>query len=163
MVRAGPHRDCIHVQLAARFPRDDVIRARVIATQQRLQQVLAQAPVAIIVMRGRDLMIELANPFYHEVVRNRQLVGRTLAQAIPELGQDVFGALYSVLDSGETLRASEWLIPYAERGDGVIADHWFNVVYHPLREEDGSVLRVIAVCSEVTKQVLARRELEPRA
>jgi signal transduction histidine kinase len=72
----------------------------------------------------------------------------------------VFDALYGVLDSGEAHTASEWLIRYAQRGDGIIEDHWFNVVYHPLRETDGSVHRVIAVCSDVTKQVLARRELE---
>jgi PAS domain S-box-containing protein len=129
-------------------------------SQQRLQQVLAQAPVAIIVLRGRDLLIELANPFYHELVQNRQLVGRTLAEAIPDLGRDVLDVLGQVLATGKTFTADEWLIPYAPRGDGDIEDHWFNVVYQPLREPDGSVLRVIAVCSDVTQQVLARRELE---
>ncbi len=65
-----------------------------------------------------------------------------------------------MLTSGKTFEASEWLIPYAPRGDGVIEDHWFNVTYQPLREADGGVLRVMAVCNDVTQQVLARRELE---
>jgi len=129
-------------------------------SQQRLQQVLEQAPVAIVVLRGRDLVIELANPFYHELVQNRQLVGRTLAEAIPELGEHVFDALRQALETGETFTASEWLIPYAPRGDGVVENRWFNVAYQPLREADGSLVRVIAVCNDVTQQVLSRRELE---
>jgi light-regulated signal transduction histidine kinase (bacteriophytochrome) len=34
------------------------------------------------------------------------------------------------------------------------------VVYHPLREADGSVMRVIAVRTDVSVQVLARKDLE---
>ena len=128
--------------------------------QQRLQRVLEQAPVAIVVLRGRDLVIELANPLYHELVQNRRLVGSTMAEAIPDLKQDVLDVLRHVLETGETFTAHEWLIRYAPRGDGVIEDRWFNVTYQPLRETDGSVVRMIAVCSDVTQQVLIRQELE---
>ena len=149
------------VTCSARDVTDRENMAKEIAfSQQRLQQVLEQAPVAIVVLRGLDLTIELANPFYHELVANRQLVGRTLAEAIPELGHHVFEALRKVLETGETFTASEWLIPYAPRGDGAIENRWFNVAYQPLREADGSVVRVIAVCSDVTQQILSRRELE---
>jgi PAS domain S-box-containing protein len=129
-------------------------------SRQRLQQLLSQAPVAIIVFRGQDLVIELANPFYEDLVPGRQLEGRPLAQAIPELGADVFGALHQVLETGEAFTASDWAVPYDKDRDGIVEDHWFNVVYHPLREADGAVSRVVAVCSDVTPQVVARKELE---
>jgi PAS domain S-box-containing protein len=130
------------------------------ASQQKLEQILAQAPVAIIVFRGSNFIIELANPFYRELVQGRELVGKPLAEAIPELGQDVFDVLRRVMNTGEAFMATDWLIPYDRRGDGVIEDHWFNVVYHPLREADGTVSRIVAVCSDVSLQVLARKELE---
>ncbi|MGC2657915.1 MAG: ATP-binding protein, partial [Bryobacteraceae bacterium] len=50
--------------------------------------------------------------------------------------------------------------PYDQDGDGVIEDHWFNVVYHPLRERDGTVSGMVAVSSEVTAQVISRQNLE---
>ena len=130
------------------------------ASEAQLQQVFRQAPVAIVVFRGRDFVVELANPFYHLLLPGRQIEGRRFSDVIPELGQDVFDALNRVLDTGEAFIASDWLIPYDRDGIGVIENAWFNCVFHPLREHDGEVSGIIAVCSEVTVQVRARNALE---
>lgn len=131
-----------------------------VASGQRLQRFLAQAPVAIIVFRGRDFIVELANDHYRELLKGRELQGRPFAEVVPELGQEVWDVLNRVLDTGQPYLAYEWLIPYDSDNDGAIEDHWFNVVYHPLREEDGPVTGLIAVLADVTPQVVARRELE---
>ncbi len=134
---------------------------RVLAdNQERLRQVFRQAPVAIVVLRGRELVIELANPSYEAMVQRTNLVGRPLAVAIPGLGRHVWEAFYQVLDTGEPFVANEWLIPFDQDGDARPEDHWFNVVFHPLRETDNEISGVVAVCSEVTAQVVARKELE---
>ncbi len=130
------------------------------ASKERLQQVFAQAPVAIIVLRGRDFVVELANPPYQALLQGRNLLGRRFAESVPELGQHVWDALNHVMDTGEPFLASEWSISYDSDKDGEIEDHWFNLVYSPIREPDSSVSGVIAVLTEVTPQVLARRELE---
>jgi PAS domain S-box-containing protein len=129
-------------------------------SEQKLQQVFAQAPVAIIVFRGRHFTIELANPSYEQFFKGRPLTGRRFAEVAPELGQEVWDAFHRVIETGEPFVANEWLVPYDQDGDGQIEDHWFNVVYHPLREADSSVSGMVAVCSEVTAQVRARQELE---
>jgi PAS domain S-box-containing protein len=128
--------------------------------RQRLQQVFAQAPVAIIVFRGRDFVVELANPPYQALVQGRELVGHPFRDVMPELGQDVWDVFHRVLDTGEPYIAEDWHVPYDADRDGVLEDHWFNVNYHPFREPDGSVSGFIAVLTEVTTQVLARKELE---
>jgi PAS domain S-box-containing protein len=128
--------------------------------RQRLQQVFAQSPVAIIVFRGRDFVVELANPPYQALVQGRELVGHPFRDVMPELGQDVWDVFHRVLDTGEPYTADEWHVPYDADRDGVLEDHWFNVNYHPFREPDGSVSGFIAVLTEVTTQVLARKELE---
>ena len=51
-------------------------------------------------------------------------------------------------------------VPYDQNGDGLIEDVWFNVVYHPLHDLDGSVGGIIAVASDVSAQVRARQTLE---
>ena len=130
------------------------------ASEERLQQVFAQAPVAIIVLRGRDLIVELANPSYQALLQGRDLIGRRFADVVPELKQNVWDVFNRVFDTGEPFIANEWPIPYDRDGDGLVEDHWFNVAYHPLRESDGTVSGVVAVLSDVTVQVLARRELE---
>jgi PAS domain S-box-containing protein len=130
------------------------------ASERKLQQIFEQAPVAIIVFRGRDFRIELANSTYEALFQGRDLRGQLFADVAPDLGQDVWDAFYRVFDTGEPFAANDWLIPYDQDGDGQIEDHWFNSVLHPLREEDGSVSGMAAVCSEVTVQVRARKELE---
>ncbi|MFL6415569.1 MAG: sensor histidine kinase, partial [Bryobacteraceae bacterium] len=129
-------------------------------SQARFQQVFRQAPVAIAVFRGRELVIELANPSYEAMVQRANLVSRPLAEAVPDLGRHVFDAFHRVLDTGEPFVANEWLVAFDQDGDGRPEDHWFNVVYHPLREIDGQISGVVAVSSEVTAQVTSRKELE---
>ena len=58
----------------------------VAAGRERLEQLMAQAPVAIVVFRGLNLVIELANPFYRNLVHGRALLGRSLAEVLPRAG-----------------------------------------------------------------------------
>jgi PAS domain S-box-containing protein len=129
-------------------------------SEQRLQQVLARAPVAIVVFRGRDLMVEMANPTYEALLGNRELIGRRFAEVVPELPQYIWDAFTHVFDTGETFVANEWPAPYDADNDGAVEDHWFNVAYNALRDADGAVSGIVAVSTDVTAQVLARKELE---
>jgi light-regulated signal transduction histidine kinase (bacteriophytochrome) len=115
--------------------------------------------VAIVVCRGPEFVIEMANPGYRALVK-RELVGRRFEDVLPELSSDVWAAFRRVMETGEPFVANEFYIPYDHNEDGASEDHWFNVVYHPLYEPDGVVSGLVAVCSEVTAQVLARKELE---
>ena len=130
------------------------------ASQAQLQQLFLQAPVAIVVFRGRDLVVEFANPFYQAFLPGRQLEGRRFKDIMPELDQDVLDALNRVLDTGEAFTASDWLIPYDRNGVGVVENAWFNCVFNPLREPDGVVSGIVVVCSEETVQLGARKALE---
>jgi PAS domain S-box-containing protein len=125
-----------------------------------LQQVFAQAPVAIAVFRGRDLIVELANPPYRALLQGRELAGQRLGDVVPEMKEHIETVFQKVFDSGEPVRANELHFRYDQDGDGVVDDHWFNVVYDPLRDAEGTVCGLLVVCSEVTEQVTARLELE---
>lgn len=129
-------------------------------SEEKLQQVFGQAPVAIVVLRGPELVVEMANPSYQALLAGKQLVGRRFADIVPELGQDVWDAFNRVLATGEPFVANEWHIPYDQNGDGLIEDVWGNIVFHPLRDTAGKVTGMVAVCSDVSVQVRARRELE---
>jgi PAS domain S-box-containing protein len=130
------------------------------ASELKLQQVFAQAPVAIVAFRGENFVVEMANPLYHSVLPGRELVGRPFAEVVPDLGQEVWDVLRGVMTTGVPFVANEWLVPFDQNGDGVPEDHWFNVVYHPLREVNGDVTGLIAVLTDVTGHVLTRMDLE---
>jgi PAS domain S-box-containing protein len=129
-------------------------------SKERLQHVFSQAPVAIVVLSGLDFVVELANPAYEALLQGRELCGRRLQDVIPDAGEHVWAALKGVMESGEPFVANDFFVPYDQDGDGIVEDHWFNLVYHPLSEPDGPVSGIVAVANEVTTQVVARKELE---
>jgi PAS domain S-box-containing protein len=129
-------------------------------SEELLQQVFAQAPVAVLVLRGSDFAIELANPPLLSMLKRNKLIGERLTEVAPDLGQHVWDALRGVLETGEPFVAIEWPVSYDPDGNGVPDDHWFNVVCNPLRELNGRVSGVITVLTDVTVQVLARQDLE---
>lgn len=128
-------------------------------TYERLSQIFSETPVAICVLLGRELVFELANPAYENLLQGRQLLGRRLADVIPELDSRIFDVLPGVIDSGEAFSATDFLVTYDQNHDGISEDHWFNLVYHPLREPGGPVSGIVCALTDVTPQVRSREEL----
>jgi signal transduction histidine kinase len=147
-------------ELTARVGAHLALRRQRQQAQDQLTQTFQQAPVGIVVFRGEDFVVELANPIYRSFIRGRDLIGRRLGDVVPELEPHIWAALRSVLETGQPIVANDLPAVYDQDGDGVVEQHWFNIVYHPLQEADHSVSGVIAVLTEVTAQVRARMELE---
>jgi PAS domain S-box-containing protein len=129
-------------------------------SEERLQQVFAQAPVAVAVLRGRDLVFELVNPEYQAFFPGRKLLGLRMVEAIPEIGKSLIGILEDVFDTGRPFVGNEYPVPLDRDGDGILEDCWFTFVYHPLKEPNGEISGVVAVAVDVTAHVRARQGLE---
>ncbi len=81
-------------------------RARLAAALEveraRLAYVFQQAPSFLAVLRGPDHVIALANAAYEQLVGRRGMVGKPVAEALPEVvGQGFVGLLDRVLATGE--------------------------------------------------------------
>ena len=138
-------------------------RARADADEARreMARVFEQAPVPICVIEGRDLLYTSANASYREIIGQRDPVGKTLLQLWPELaGSNVHNVFQSVLATGTPYTATEFLVQFDQFGTGARRDAFFNFVYHPLKDESGATRGIIAIATDVTPQVLARREAD---
>jgi PAS domain S-box-containing protein len=138
-------------------------RARAAAerAEAELSQVFAQAPVAICVTRGPEHVFEMANPVYRRLLGGRDPVGHTVRELLPELAeQGVIGILDQVYRTGVAFTADEFRVVYAPAGQGSRVEAFFNLVYHPLVDDEGTVTGVVTVSTDVTGQVRARRALE---
>lgn len=66
-----------------------LVRGRVRAVEQqyaqRLTRLFTHAPVAVAVLSGPDHVYELANPRYQELIGDREIVGKPIREALPEL------------------------------------------------------------------------------
>lgn len=119
-----------------------------------------QAPVAICILQGPDYTIQLANPAVLEIWRKDEtVIGKPLIEALPEIRDQGFIAqLNEVKISGKPLYANE-RVAILDR-NGVMEKAYLNFVYTPFYDNHGTATGILAIASEVTAQVLARKKIE---
>jgi len=88
-------------------------------------------------------------------------VGKTAREATPELEeQGVLAILDEVYTTGTPFVGTEFPVRVDRRGDGVLEEVYYNLVYQPLRTAQGDIEGILVHSVVVTEQVLARRRVE---
>ena len=130
------------------------------AGEARFRSIIEQAPMAIALLTGRELIIEVGNDKMFEVLgRSRDVTGSKVADVFPELADQGFiEMMQSVYDTGVPYFANGTLVKLNRTG--AIEDVYFDFAYTPLRYADGSVTGVMAMGTEVTAQVVAKKAIE---
>ena len=119
----------------------------------QLARILENAPAFICVLRGPNHVFEMANAKYFETVGRRQLIGRPVAEAIPEL-QDLglIEQLDRVYQTGEPFEAWEMVGCLDSKGDGERSEHFATFVYQALRDPDGAITGVFVHGVDITER-----------
>jgi signal transduction histidine kinase len=129
--------------------------------RMRLEDVFRQAPTFLAVLRGPDHYFHLVNDAYLQLVGHRDLIGRRLADALPEVVKQGFiPILDSVLATGKPFIGREVPVMLQRTAGPALEQHFVDFVYQPLLDADGSRIGIAAHGSDVTDQVVARREVE---
>lgn len=141
--------------------REQAARIEAEIAHQRLYDLVMQAPAVICVLRGPQHVYELVNPFYQQLVGNREIVGKPIREALPELyDQEFYNLLDHVYTSGEAYTGKEVKVFLDRNNDGQREEAYFNFVYQPSRDAAGNVDGILVHAMEVTEQVLAREALQ---
>lgn len=122
---------------------------------------LMQAPVAIVVFRGSNHIIELANDLYLSIAgKSREiLLNKPAFEVMPKAASQGFiEILNGVRESGQPYSLNEHRTVIERNGREDTA--WLNIVYQPLKELDGTVDRIMIMVTDVTEQVLTRYKKE---
>lgn len=128
--------------------------------REKLRSMLAEAPAFSAVLMGRDLVFEFVNEAYYRIVGQRPIVGLPILKALPEIeGQGYVELLHRVMDTNTAHTAVEMPVTLLRTAGGPPEDRYVTFTYQPLREEDGTVVGVVAHGIDVTDHVLVRREL----
>ena len=119
-----------------------------------------EAPAGICVLDGPELVFELVNPRYRQLLPERPLLGRPLLEALPELaGHPVVELLRRVYAHGINHDEQSLLIPVMSPG-GELEDRYLTLLYQPRYEEKGRVDGVLVFVFEVTQEALTRQQAE---
>ncbi len=145
-----------HVDISDRIRAEEEVRVE----RERFAEVFRTAPASVATLRGPDHVFEMMNPACRELVGDRDLEGRTVRQALPELeGQGFLEILDRVYRTGEAEEIEEAPLVLEPEDEGPAERKYVSFVYHP-RWEGDRVVGVFAHGLDVTEQVVARKRIE---
>lgn len=134
-------------------------RKKIEESEQRFRSMVQQAPVAIGLTRGRDMIFESVNaPMYELLGKTEDIKGKHLTDVLPELeGQAILKIIREVYDTNIPYRG--YAIPAHLKNGDKTELRYFNVAYS-LLHEPGLEAAILHIATDVTEQVLARRKVE---
>ncbi len=126
-----------------------------------MNDLFEQAPSAIVIFKGPDAIIELANKRAIEIIgrSKEELIGRKLEDAMPELrNQGYIELIKQVYRSGEQFVSEESPVTFVNNNKRV--DAFIKYIFQPLKNEQGEINGVMAIGDDVSAQVIARRKTQ---
>ncbi len=127
--------------------------------RMRLAAVFEHAPAFLALLRDPDHTFVLANSAYERLIGRRDIIGKPVAVALPELrDQGFFELLDRVRETGEPFEGRHLPVTLARQPGAPLETRYANFVYQRLREADGAYA-IVAHGVDVTDEVVSVREL----
>lgn len=125
------------------------------AEHERLQKLFEQAPSFMAMLQGREHRFELVNPEYRKLIGERDVLGKPVGEALPEIaGQGFIELLDMVFETGQAVsRFSEKVL--LQRSGEAVEERYLDFVYQPIKNDDGDVTHIFVQGSDVTLRVRA--------
>lgn len=127
-----------------------------------LLQYFFQAPVAMALLKNSDHRYVYANEAYiNKLLGGRQVIGLTVAEAIPEtIDQGFIALLDQVYESGKTFHGKEFPLTL-DQPDGTSQAFYLDFMYEPVVNfKTGKTDGILVVATDVTEAVTSRRQIE---
>ncbi len=129
--------------------------------RELLAQMFEQAPTFMALLEGPEHRFVRANPGYIRLAGGRQVVGRTVAEVLPEASaQGFLERLDAVFRTGEPYAANGELFARGPSPDGPADNRYVNFVYQPIRDAAGAVTGIFVEGADVTDRTLAAAAAE---
>jgi two-component system CheB/CheR fusion protein len=126
-----------------------------------IRNIYMNAPAAICTFKGPTHIYELVNPAYQKLFDKRDLVGKPILEAMPELkGQGVDKILDNVYNTGEVFKSTEIPVMLARADNMDPEQRYFNTTMQPIYNEEKKIIGVVNFGYDVTEQIMARKQIE---
>ncbi|KUJ60854.1 PAS domain-containing sensor histidine kinase [Flavobacteriaceae bacterium CRH] len=125
-------------------------------SEKRFRNTVKQVPLGILILRGSEFVVEMANPIYLQIINKEEseILNKPIFDSVPRAKEIMFPLLSQVFETGNAHNIDEYSVTVNRYGKEEIC--YFNLVFHPLKEEDNTISGVIIVAYEVTEAVKAR-------
>ena len=120
--------------------------------KERLADLFQQAPAFFAVLNGPGYVFEMLNPPYQELIGQRDVLGKTVREALPEAEEQGFLELLDgVYQTGKPFVGRAVPIRLARGPAQTLELRYLDFVYQPRRESDGKVSGVIVLGVDMTE------------
>ena len=127
---------------------------------ERLADLFQQAPAFFAVMGGPEYIFEMVNPLYQELIGQRDVLGKSVCEAVPEAAEQGFLALLDgVYQTGKPFVGRGTPIQLARHAAQALEMRYLDFVYQPRRGADGNINGVIVLGVDVTENKRSERLL----
>lgn len=144
----------------AEIERDESLR-QLEAERARLAYIFEKAPAFVTVLRGAEHVYEIANPAYQQLIGHRDVIGKTVREALPDLvGQGYYELLDSVYQNGEPFIGNESAVEFQSAPNSPFEKKLVDFVFQPIFEADKTVSGIFVHGVDISQQVEARQQAE---
>ncbi|AWK07455.1 PAS domain-containing sensor histidine kinase [Flavobacterium crocinum] len=127
-------------------------------SEKRFRNTVKQLPLGIGILKGEDLVLEMANATYLHIIDKNEsdVIDKPIFDSVPEAKETVFPLLKNVFETGVPYYTDELPVTLNRYNSEELG--YFNLVFYPLKESD-IITGVIVVAYEVTEEVKGRHLL----
>ncbi|KAF2328766.1 PAS domain S-box protein [Flavobacterium ginsenosidimutans] len=135
-------------------------RSKVEESEQKIRQLVENAPFPIAVYVGKEMRIELANDSIIKVWgKGPDVIGKTYTEILPELKDEpIFKQVETVYKTGQSFHSKNTRIDLVV--DNVLKTSYFNYSFTPLYDLNGKIYGVMNTAVDITDLFLAKQKIE---
>ena len=124
-----------------------------VAELDRLRQMFEQAPGFMALLGGPNHVFELTNPTYLQLNGNREVTGKSIREAMPDIARQGFAdVLDQVFTSGVAFVGTETPVDVQPEPGGPVEKLVVDFVMQPLTDSAGAVTGVFIQGTDVTER-----------
>jgi PAS domain S-box-containing protein len=127
---------------------------------RRLAEMLEQGPSFMALLEGPNHRFEFANASYLRLIGGRDLIGKTVAEALPDAAtQGYVDKLNEVFASGHSFSSAGSRYMMEVVPGGAVDERYIDFIYQPLKDATGNVTGIFVEGVDVTERKRAEAAL----
>ena len=128
--------------------------------RERLLNLLQQAPAFLAVLEGPQHRFVMHNPRYQDLIGQRNVVGKSVLEALPEAAEQGFVAILDrVYQTGEPFTAHSHPVDLERSAGSPLERCYLDFVYQAIREADNTISGIMVLGVDVTDRKRAEDTL----
>ncbi len=127
---------------------------------KRFKNLVRESTVGMIMLLGENFLVDVVNEFYAKLINRtaEELMHKEIFTIVPELEKEFRPMLLNVMKNDAPVYL--YSHPYEVVQDKKNIEGFLDIVYKPYRDIEGNIVGVMALCHDVTAQVMSRLKIE---